>query len=163
MGSIRWEVLLCQIFVWIVCYFCIWKGVKSTGKVFTSTWQNCSKCFPLKSLKGHFFSQVVYVTATLPYVMLLILLVRGLSLPGALQGVLFYLMPQSSRLTDPEVGQCRWSLICSSAGWLDELTVVLFPQVWMDAGAQVFFSYSVGVGTLIVQGSYNTYNNNCYK
>lgn len=63
--------------------------------------------FPLEKSEGSLFSQVVYVTATLPYVMLLILLVRGLSLPGALQGVLFYLMPQSSRLTDPEVGQCR--------------------------------------------------------
>uniref|UniRef100_A0A3B4UFJ9 Si:ch211-132b12.3 n=1 Tax=Seriola dumerili TaxID=41447 RepID=A0A3B4UFJ9_SERDU len=94
-GSIRWEVLLCLIVMWIICYFCIWKGVKSTGKV-------------------------VYFTATFPYVMLLILLIRGLSLPGALQG-------------------------------------------WTNAGAQIFFSYSVGVGSLTVLGSYNTYNNNCYK
>ncbi|XP_071352338.1 sodium- and chloride-dependent GABA transporter 2-like isoform X1 [Trachinotus anak] len=111
-GSIRWEVLLCLIAMWIICYFCIWKGVKSTGKV-------------------------VYVTATFPYVMLLILLIRGLTLPGALQGVLFYLLPEPSRLTDP--------------------------QVWMEAGAQIFFSYSVGVGSLTVLGSYNTYHNNCYK
>ncbi|XP_015225091.1 PREDICTED: sodium- and chloride-dependent GABA transporter 2-like, partial [Cyprinodon variegatus] len=32
LGSIRWEVLLCLIGMWIICYFCIWKGVKSTGK-----------------------------------------------------------------------------------------------------------------------------------
>ncbi|XP_036977157.1 sodium- and chloride-dependent GABA transporter 2-like [Acanthopagrus latus] len=31
-GSIRWEILLCVIVMWITCYFCIWKGVKSTGK-----------------------------------------------------------------------------------------------------------------------------------
>ncbi|KAG7223112.1 hypothetical protein INR49_015871, partial [Caranx melampygus] len=111
-GSIRWEILLCAIVMWIICYFCIWKGVRSTGKV-------------------------VYFTATFPYVMLLILLIRGLTLPGALQGVLFYLLPEPSRLTDP--------------------------QVWMEAGAQVFFSYSVGVGTLTVLGSYNKYSNNCYK
>ncbi|XP_040901650.1 sodium- and chloride-dependent GABA transporter 2-like [Toxotes jaculatrix] len=111
-GRIRWEVLLCLIVMWIICYFCIWKGVKSTGKV-------------------------VYFTATFPYLMLLILLVRGLSLPGALQGIMFYLLPDPSRLTDP--------------------------QVWMEAGAQIFFSYSVGVGSLTVLGSYNTYNNNCYK
>uniref|UniRef100_A0A3P8U740 Transporter n=1 Tax=Amphiprion percula TaxID=161767 RepID=A0A3P8U740_AMPPE len=109
-GSIRWEVLLCVIAMWIICYFCIWKGVKSTGKV-------------------------VYFTATFPYVMLLILLIRGLSLPGALQGVKFYLLPEASRLTDPQV----------------------------DAGSQIFFSYSVGVGILTVLGSYNKYNNNCYK
>ncbi|XP_030248846.1 sodium- and chloride-dependent GABA transporter 2-like [Sparus aurata] len=111
-GSIRWEILACVIVMWITCYFCIWKGVKSTGKV-------------------------VYFTATFPYVMLLILLIRGLSLPGALQGVVFYLLPEPSRLLDP--------------------------QVWMEAGAQIFFSYSVGVGSLIVLGSYNPYNNNCYK
>lgn len=36
--------------------------------------------------------------------MLLILLIRGLSLPGALQGVVFYLLPEPSRLLDPQVG-----------------------------------------------------------
>ncbi|KAA8593836.1 hypothetical protein FQN60_004670, partial [Etheostoma spectabile] len=82
------------------------------------------------------YVDVVYFTATFPYVMLVILLIRGLSLPGALQGVLYYLLPELSRLTDP--------------------------QVWMEAGAQIFFSYSVGVGSLTVLGSYNTYNNNCY-
>uniref|UniRef100_A0A3P9C895 Transporter n=1 Tax=Maylandia zebra TaxID=106582 RepID=A0A3P9C895_9CICH len=111
-GSIQWEVLLCLIAMWIVCYFCIWKGVRSTGKV-------------------------VYVTATFPYVMLLILLIRGLSLPGAFEGIMFYLLPEPSRLIDP--------------------------QVWMEAVSQIFFSYSIGVGSLIVLGSYNKYNNNCYK
>ncbi|KAL3992056.1 prostaglandin-endoperoxide synthase 1 [Sarotherodon galilaeus] len=111
-GRIQWEVLLCLIAMWIICYFCVWKGVRSTGKV-------------------------VYVTATFPYVMLLILLIRGLSLPGALEGVMFYLLPEPSRLMDP--------------------------QVWMEAVSQIFFSYSIGVGSLIVLGSYNKYNNNCYK
>uniref|UniRef100_A0A8D2ZG80 Transporter n=1 Tax=Scophthalmus maximus TaxID=52904 RepID=A0A8D2ZG80_SCOMX len=111
-GSVRWEVLLCVIAMWVTCYFCVWKGVRSTGKV-------------------------VYFTATFPYAMLVVLLIRGLSLPGALQGVLFYLLPEPSRLTDP--------------------------QVWMEAGAQIFFSYSIGVGSLTVLGSYNTYNNNCYR
>ncbi|XP_061073702.1 sodium- and chloride-dependent GABA transporter 2-like [Conger conger] len=111
-GSVRWELLLCLIMIWVISYFCIWKGVKSTGKV-------------------------VYFTATFPYLMLLVLLIRGLTLPGALQGVEFYLYPDPSRLADP--------------------------QVWMEAGAQIFFSYSLGMGSLIVLGSYNTYNNNCYK
>uniref|UniRef100_A0A3B4ANK0 Uncharacterized protein n=1 Tax=Periophthalmus magnuspinnatus TaxID=409849 RepID=A0A3B4ANK0_9GOBI len=111
-GRIRVEILLCLIAMWIICYFCIWKGVKSTGKV-------------------------VYVTATFPYVMLLILLVRGLTLPGAVEGVVFYLLPEPSRLLDP--------------------------QVWMEAGSQIFFSFSIGVGSLTVLGSYNKYNNNCYR
>ncbi|KAG9273348.1 sodium- and chloride-dependent GABA transporter 2-like [Astyanax mexicanus] len=112
LGKVNWEVLLCLIAVWIICYFCMWKGIKSSGKV-------------------------VYFTATFLYVMLLVLLVRELTLPGALQGIVYYLYPDPERLLDP--------------------------QVWMEAGTQVFFSYSSCVGLLTVLGSYNTYNNNCYK
>ncbi|XP_028821634.1 sodium- and chloride-dependent GABA transporter 2-like [Denticeps clupeoides] len=112
LGSVRWEILLCAIAMWVICYFCIWKGVKSTGKV-------------------------VYFTATFPYVMLLVLLIRGLTLPGALQGIVYYLKP--------------------------ELTPLLDPQVWMEAVTQVFFSFGVGGGVLISLGSYNPYNNNCYR
>lgn len=32
-GSLKWDLALCLLFVWLICFFCIWKGVKSTGKV----------------------------------------------------------------------------------------------------------------------------------
>lgn len=32
-GSLRWELVLCLILTWVICYFCVWKGIKSTGKV----------------------------------------------------------------------------------------------------------------------------------
>ncbi|XP_072518607.1 sodium- and chloride-dependent GABA transporter 2-like [Salminus brasiliensis] len=112
LGSVNWEILLCLLAAWIACYFCIWKGVKSTGKA-------------------------EYFTAIFPYVMMLLLLLRSLTLPGALYGVQYYLYPQPSRLADP--------------------------QVWIDAGMQIFFSYSLGAGSLTVLGSYNPYKNNCYR
>lgn len=49
--------------------------------------------------------QVVYFTATFPFAMLLVLLVRGLTLPGAGEGIKFYLYPDISRLEDPQVWQ----------------------------------------------------------
>ncbi|XP_053354684.1 sodium- and chloride-dependent GABA transporter 2-like [Clarias gariepinus] len=112
LGHVRWELALCLLLAWIICYFCVWKGVKSTGKV-------------------------VYFTATFPYVMLMVLLVRGLTLPGAIDGIRFYLYPDPTRLMDP--------------------------QVWMDAGTQIFYSYALCMGCLAALGSYNKYNNNCYK
>ncbi|XP_068197352.1 sodium- and chloride-dependent GABA transporter 3-like [Antennarius striatus] len=112
LGGVRWELVLCLLVSWVICYFSIWKGVKSSGKV-------------------------AYFTATFPYVMLLILLVRGLTLPGASEGIYYYLYPDLNHLANVEV--------------------------WIEAGTQILFSYSLTGGILIVLGSYTDYNNNSYK
>lgn len=48
-------------------------------------------------------SQVVWVTATFPYLVLLVLLVRGATLPGAWRGVVFYLKPDWGKLLSTTV------------------------------------------------------------
>ncbi|XP_069033858.1 sodium- and chloride-dependent creatine transporter 1 isoform X1 [Embiotoca jacksoni] len=111
-GRMNWELMLCLMAVWVMVYFCVWKGVKSTGKI-------------------------VYFTATFPYVVLLILLVRGVTLPGAYTGIMYYIKPDWSKLREA--------------------------QVWIDAGTQIFFSYAIGLGALTALGSYNRFNNDCYK
>jgi SNF family Na+-dependent transporter len=45
----------------------------------------------------------VYVTATFPYLVLIILLVRGVTMPGAVDGILFYVTPQWERLLSAKV------------------------------------------------------------
>ena len=44
--------------------------------------------------------QVVYVTATFPYLVLFILLIRGVTLPGSFEGIKFYLVPKWEKLLD---------------------------------------------------------------
>ncbi|XP_031574793.1 sodium- and chloride-dependent GABA transporter 1-like [Actinia tenebrosa] len=111
-GEVRFELAMCLLLSWIVVYFCVWKGIKSAGKV-------------------------VYFTAIFPYVVLIILFFRGVTLEGAGKGVLFYLKPDFSLLTSP--------------------------GVWVDAAGQIFFSLSVGFGGLITYGSYNKFHNNCQR
>uniref|UniRef100_A0A4W5LNI1 Transporter n=1 Tax=Hucho hucho TaxID=62062 RepID=A0A4W5LNI1_9TELE len=109
-GDISSHMVLCLIATWVIVYFCIWKGVKGTGKV-------------------------VYFTALFPYLVLVVLLAHGVTLPGALDGIVYYLKPDWSKL------------------W----------EVWIDAGTQIFFSYAIGLGALTALGSYNRFHNNCYQ
>lgn len=102
-GYISPEIIFALVVVWAMIYFSVWKGVKSVGKV-------------------------VLVTMPLPVVLLAVLLVRGLTLPGAMQGVIFYLKPDFAALLDFEL--------------------------WSVAMSQIFFTLSLAFGIMIAYASF---------
>ncbi|KAL6108725.1 slc6a20 [Pungitius sinensis] len=108
-GGIHTGQAMCLVLAWVLTYLFIVRGVKSTGKV-------------------------VYFTALFPYVVLLIYLIRGFTLHGALNGVAYMFTPKLEQLANP--------------------------TTWINAATQIFFSLGLGFGTLIAFASYNQYNNN---
>ncbi|NP_001297731.1 sodium-dependent neutral amino acid transporter B(0)AT1 [Anas platyrhynchos] len=111
-GSIQWWLLLCLTCAWGVLYVCTIRGIETTGKA-------------------------VYVTSTLPYLVLTIFLIRGLTLKGSVNGIVYLFTPNVTELANP--------------------------VTWLDAGAQVFYSFSLAFGGLISFSSYNSVHNNCEK
>ncbi|KAG2464382.1 S6A14 protein, partial [Polypterus senegalus] len=113
-GGVIWHLALCLLLAWIIVGAALFKGIKSSGKV-------------------------VYFTAIFPYVVLIILLIRGVTLEGAREGIEYYIGTHSdiSKLSDAEV--------------------------WKDAATQIFFSLSTAWGGLVALSSYNKFNNNCYS
>ena len=68
-------------------------------------------------------TQVTYVTALFPYVVLLILLVRGVTLNGSLEGILYYITPRWEQLASAQVIQNNRS--CSDICLLLKIISVL--------------------------------------
>jgi NSS family neurotransmitter:Na+ symporter len=97
-GGIRLPVLLGLIAMWLCIFLILYKGVDRIGKV-------------------------VLITVPLPWILLGLFTIRGLTLPGAIDGVSYYLTPDFSKLTDA--------------------------NVWLAAYAQVFFSLSLAQGIMI--------------
>lgn len=116
-GEIKWDITLCLLLSWLVVFLCLFKGIKSSGKV-------------------------VYVTATLPYVLLIILLIYGCTLEGALDGIKTFFIPQPNKET--------------GSRWYGEKTIGDV-QVWRKAAEQMFFSLGVTWGGLVMFGSYNKF------
>lgn len=61
-------------------------------------------CIALVLIKGIKSSgKASYFLALFPYVIIGILLIRAVTLPGALNGILFFIKPQWDRILDPSV------------------------------------------------------------
>ncbi|CAG0896899.1 unnamed protein product [Darwinula stevensoni] len=96
---------------------------------------------------------VVYFTATFPYVVLVALLVRGVTLPGAMDGIRFYIVPQWDKVWNIKV---------------EILFLAISPklrlsQVWEQALYQILISLSLGGSGLITLASYNHFNYNVVR
>ncbi|KAH0510314.1 Sodium- and chloride-dependent transporter XTRP3 [Microtus ochrogaster] len=111
-GGVQWEPALCLILAWLMVYLCILRGTESTGKV-------------------------VYFTASMPYCVLIIYLIRGLTLHGATNGLMYMFTPKMEQLANP--------------------------KAWINAATQIFFSLGLGFGSLIAFASYNEPSTNCQK
>lgn len=102
-GGLSLPVILGLIVIWLSVFLILYKGVKRIGKV-------------------------VALTVPIPTILLIILTIRGLTLPGAVEGISYYLTPNFSRLTDA--------------------------NVWLAAYAQIFFSLGVAQGIMITYASF---------
>ena len=64
-------------------------------------------CFWVRTVERIILSdyvvEVTYVTALFPYVVLLILLVRGVTLRGSLEGIIYYITPRWEKLISAQV------------------------------------------------------------
>lgn len=112
LGGVQWKLALCLLLSWTIVFICLSKGIKTSGKA-------------------------TYVTSTFPYAILIILLIRGVTLEGSMEGIKYYVLPD-------------WKRLASA-------------KVWGDAAVQVFFSMSTCWGGLITLASYNNYKNNCFR
>uniref|UniRef100_A0AAZ3Q044 Transporter n=1 Tax=Oncorhynchus tshawytscha TaxID=74940 RepID=A0AAZ3Q044_ONCTS len=109
-GSLQWWMVVSLATAWSIVYICFIRGSRPSA---------------------------VYVTATFPYLVLTIFLVRALTLPGSSEGLIYLFTPDVRPLSNP--------------------------QVWLDAATQIFFSLSVAFGGLISFSSYNSQKNNCER
>ncbi|XP_015586334.1 sodium- and chloride-dependent GABA transporter ine isoform X2 [Cephus cinctus] len=108
-GALRWELVACLVTAWVMVYFSIWKSIKSSA-------------------------QVRYLTATLPFLLIVVFLTRSLTLEGADRGLRYFFRP-------------RWELLGDA-------------KVWVNAAAQIFNSVGIAFGSMICFASYNKFHNN---
>ncbi len=103
LGALRIPVVIGMLASWALIYFCLFRGVK-------------------------WVSKIVLITVPLPWLMLVILAIRGVTLGGATTGLSFYLDPDWSKLADADT--------------------------WRLAFSQVFFSLSLGFAVMLSYASF---------
>lgn len=103
LGSINWLIVIGSVAAWIWIFIAIVRGIRSVERM-------------------------VYVTVLVPWIIIAIFVIRGITLPGAWNGIAYYIIP--------------------------DFSVLLYPRVWLAAYGQVFFTLSVGWGVMIAYASF---------
>ncbi|WP_456372199.1 sodium-dependent transporter [Methanocaldococcus sp.] len=103
-GSFVWGILLSVIVIWVINFLIVGCGVK----------------------KGLEKANKIFIP--LLFLLIIILVIRGITLPGGLEGITWYLTPNFAVLKDP--------------------------KIWLDAFSQIFFTLSLGFGIMIAYASY---------
>ncbi|XP_030830118.1 sodium- and chloride-dependent GABA transporter 1 [Strongylocentrotus purpuratus] len=111
-GGIVWYLALNLFLAWTLIYFGLWMGVKLSGKI-------------------------AYVTVPYIHLVLAAFFIRGVTLPGAYDGLRFFLYPN--------------------------IYLLGRTQVWIAAGTEVFYSFSIGLGAFTALGSFNKFHYNFYR
>ena len=112
LGNIQWELAGTLLLGWLLIFVIVCRGLHQSG-------------------------YVVWVTALSPYLVIIILLIRALTLQGSWDGLNAYINFDRKYFFQG--------------------------RTWLDASTQVFFDYSVGNGALAALGSYNQFNHNCLR
>lgn len=107
----------------------------------------------------------MYVTATFPYIVLIIFFFRGVTLTGMSDGLRHLFTPKVSDQSSnffPDLFEREETSFFLSFD-LSKWWKLTDPVVWLEAGTQIFFSLGLAFGGLIAFSSYNPVNNNCYR
>ncbi|XP_076293223.1 sodium-dependent nutrient amino acid transporter 1 [Lasioglossum baleicum] len=111
-GLPDWKLTICLLISWLCIFGVLARGVHSSGKA-------------------------AYFLAIFPYVIMISLLIRAVTLEGAMNGIVFFIKPNWSKLFEA--------------------------KVWYAAVTQCFFSLSVCFGGVVMYSSYNDFRHNIYR
>lgn len=106
------ELAACLFGSWVCIFLVLAQGIRTTGKV-------------------------TYFLAIFPYIMMIALFGRAVTLEGAIEGIMFFLTPKWDKLFEP--------------------------AVWYAAITQCFFSLSVCFGPIITYSSFNDFHHKVHR
>ena len=104
-GTVSWHLMLALLAQWLLVFFCVYNLTKTV-------------------------QMIVMVTVPLPFLLIAVMAIYGLTRPGSDDGVLAYVDPTGNP------------------------GAILSPDAWVDAAGQVFFGLSLSAGVMIAYSSH---------